>query len=172
MRTLFIVYLFRYGKSGKQCKGRRGEAGVLILAQMRMHCCKNISSRCFSKYSWMLHGWADEKVATHCLLPRRNFHVFKVYCLGTQTRKRLENIRSQWLFIVSQMLLSLRLHATYIEDTTSASWKQNMFLKFSKNVFCVLDLILLPQNFSWFALAFTEAIEDEAIIQEPQFKGG
>ena len=33
------------------------------------------------------------------------------------------------------MLLRLRPHATYVEDTKSASWKQIMLLKFSKNIF-------------------------------------
>ena len=80
------------------------------------------------------------------LLPRRKFCVFKICCLDTQTRKHLGNIQSQCFFSVSRVIPRLLPHATYVEDTKSASWKQKMLLKFSKNIFCVLDAFLLPQQ--------------------------
>ena len=80
------------------------------------------------------------------LLPRHKFCVFKIYCLGTQTRKHSGNIRSQCFFSVSQVIPRLLPHATHVEDTKSVSLKQKMLLKFSKNIFCVLDAFLLPQQ--------------------------
>ena len=47
-------------------------------------------------------------------------------------------------FSVFQVIPRLLPHATYVEDTKSASWKQKMLSKFSRNIFFVLDAFLLP----------------------------
>ena len=84
---------------------------------------------------------------TTFLLPRRKYCIFKICCLGTQTRKHLGNIQSQCFFGVSQVIPRLLPHATYVEDTEFVSWKQNMLLKFSATMFTRL---CRPLDFSRF----------------------
>ena len=75
--------------------------------------------------------------------------------LGYANERTFGNIQGQCFFSVSQVIPRLLPHATYVEDTNSACWKQKMLLKFSKNIFCVLDAFLLPQQCSLFAPTLT-----------------
>ena len=63
-------------------------------AQTRKHCFRNILSQCWSKCCMGEQTGKKQKLG-------RKFCVFKIYCLGTQTRKRSGNIRSQCFFGVS-----------------------------------------------------------------------
>ena len=110
---------------------------------MRKHCYRNILSQCCSQCCMGAQTGKKQNI----LLPRRKVCVFKIFCLGTQTRKHPGNIQSQCFFSVSHVIPRLLPHAIYVEDTKSASWKQKMLLRFSKNIFCVLDAFLFPQQF-------------------------
>ena len=80
------------------------------------------------------------------LLPRQKFCVFKICSLGMQMRKHSRNIQSQGFLVVPKRFLVCSPYATYVGDTKSASWKQEMLLKFSINFFWVLDAFLLLQQ--------------------------
>ena len=67
-------------------------------------------------------AWVNKpETRKNSLLPRSKFCVFRICCLGTQTREQTGNIQSQCFFSVPQMIPRLHPHVTYVEDTKSAS---------------------------------------------------
>ena len=117
--------------------------GFLRSAQTRKHCCRHAHSELM--LLTMLYGCANGKEAKHFCFRDANFASSR-YVAWVRKRGNIRETFSQYFFSVSQVIPRLLSHATYVENTKSSSWKQKMLLRFSKNIFCVLDAFLLPQQ--------------------------
>ena len=76
----------------------------------------------------VLHGLANGKESKHFLLLRRKLYIFRVYCLGTQTSKRLENIVS-----VFEMLPCLYPHVTHVKNKICCLKAEKVFENLQKH---------------------------------------
>ena len=107
----------------------------------------------------MLHEWANEKEPKHFLLPTGKFYVFKICCLGTQTRKQPRK-HSKSVFLqcfpnASWFALLCNIcwrHKVYIPmqhmlKTQSLHFeRKHVFEIFQKHFFCILDKISFLQR--------------------------
>ena len=116
---------------------------ILRSAQTRKHYCRNILSQCCSQYCMGAQTGKKQNIfASETQILR-----LQDMLLGYANEETFGK-HSKCFFNVSQVIPRLLPYATYVEDTKSASWKQKMLLKFFKNIFCILDAILLPQQCS------------------------
>ena len=126
---------------------------VIKSAQTRKHCCRNILSQCCSQCCMSAQTGKKQNIFASETQILHLQDMLLGYANEETFGKHSGNIQSQYFFSVSQVIHRLLPHATYVEDTKSASWKQEMLLKFSKNIFCALDAFLLPQQCFLFAPA-------------------
>ena len=94
----------------------------------------------------MLYGCTNGKEAKHFFASKTQIFHLQNMLLGYANEETSGDIQSQCFFSVSHVIPLLLPHATYVEDTKSVSWKEKMLFKFSKNIFCVLDAFLVPQQ--------------------------
>ena len=116
-----------------ESKGRRKPGNI---------CWRNILSQCC--WQCCMGEQTGRKQKLGC-----KFCVFKICCLGTQTTKQSGNIRTLFLRgFPNDSSFALTSNICWRHKLKFESWKQKMLSKFSKNIFCVLDPILLLQQCS------------------------